>query len=200
MMAGISGTSTFSSFNAKSSCRCVTLDHETKFVHSPDLVSDNSFRRGLARRKAIMIGCDLHDGTMRIKIAAGPGKAVTKSFATVGMHTMIAGLKEFAARQGVSRIVLAYEASGQWFGLYVALADAGMECDVLAPTHLPHSAHGRANKTDDKDAQRSWMRYGPTFWQAASWRRSGSPILKRTTIAKSCGCAWRRKKLGRLPG
>ena len=102
--------------------------------------------------KGIMIGCDLHDAWMRLKIAVGPGKAVSKSFATADVLAMITWVKEFAAQHGASRIVFAYEASGQGFGLYDALTDAGIECYVLAPTHLPHTAHGRKNKTDDKDA------------------------------------------------
>jgi transposase len=102
--------------------------------------------------KVIMIGCDLHDAWMRLKIAVGPGKAVSKSFATADVLAMIAWVKEFAAQQGAARIVFAYEASGQGFGLYDALTDAGIECYVLAPTHLPHTAHGRKNKTDDKDS------------------------------------------------
>jgi transposase len=102
--------------------------------------------------KVIMIGCDLHDVWMRLKIAPGRGKAVSKSFATADVWAMIAWVKEFAVQHGASRIVFAYEASGQGFGLYDALTDAGIECYVLAPTHLPHTAHGRKNKTDDKDA------------------------------------------------
>ena len=102
--------------------------------------------------KVIMIGCDLHDAWMRLKIAVGRGKAVSKSFATADAWAMIAWVKELAAQHGASRIVFAYEASGQGFGLYDALTDAGIECYVLAPTHLPHTAHGRKNKTDDKDA------------------------------------------------
>src|SRR5690606_25847815 len=39
------------------------------------------------------------------------------------------------------------------FGLYDALTEAGIECHVLAPTHLPRTPHCRKNKTDDKDAQ-----------------------------------------------
>lgn len=103
--------------------------------------------------KVIMIGCDLHDASMRLKMAAGSEKAVTKSFATADVPSLLSWMREFAARHDASRIVFAYEASGQGFGLYDALTDAGIECYVLAPTHLPHTTHGRKNKTDDKDAQ-----------------------------------------------
>jgi len=103
--------------------------------------------------KVIMIGCDLHDAWMRLRIAVGAEKAVAKSFATADAAALIAWVKEFAARQGATRIVFAYEASGQGFGLYDTLTDAGIECYVLAPTHLPHTTHGRKRKTDDNDAQ-----------------------------------------------
>jgi transposase len=66
---------------------------------------------------------------------------------------MIEWLKDFACRKGAARTVFAYEASGQGFGLYDQLSDAGIECHVLAPTHLPHTTHRRKNKTDEKDAE-----------------------------------------------
>lgn len=103
--------------------------------------------------KVIMIGCDLHDERMRLRMAADAGKSVGKSVATADVPALVDLAKDFALQHGASRIVLAYEASGQGFGLYDALRDAGIECYVLAPTHLPHTPHGRKNKTDDKDAQ-----------------------------------------------
>jgi transposase len=103
--------------------------------------------------KVIMIGCDLHDKNMRLRMAADAGKVVAKTIATADVPGLLAWARAFAVQHDASRIVLAYEASGQGFGLYDALTDAGIECYVLAPTHLPHTAHGRKNKTDDKDAQ-----------------------------------------------
>lgn len=103
--------------------------------------------------KVIMIGCDLHDASMRLRMAFDSEKSVGKSFPTQDVPAVVAWAREFAAGHGASRIVLAYEASGQGFGLYDALTDAGLECYVLAPTHLPHTTHRRKNKTDDKDAQ-----------------------------------------------
>jgi len=76
--------------------------------------------------KVIMIGCDLHDAWMRLKMAVGPGKAVSKSFATADALGMIAWIKGLAAQHGAARIVFAYEASGQGFGLYDVLTDAGI--------------------------------------------------------------------------
>jgi transposase len=103
--------------------------------------------------KVTMIGCDLHDASMVLKIAVGQEKAVRKAFATCAAKEMIAWLKDFAKQQGTERVVFAYEASGQGFGLHDDLTEAGIECYVLAPTHLPHTAHQRKQKTDDKDAE-----------------------------------------------
>jgi transposase len=88
-----------------------------------------------------------------LKVAVGQGNSLRKTFASGDVETMIAWLQEFALRHDAPRIVLAYEASGQGFGLYDRLRDAGIECYVLAPTHLPHTTHRRKNKTDDKDAE-----------------------------------------------
>jgi len=103
--------------------------------------------------KATMIGCDLHDRTMMLKVAVDQGEPVKRSFATAEPEKMIAWLQEFSEQHGATRIVFAYEASGRGFGLYDELSDAGIECYVLAPTHLPHTAHRRKNKTDEKDAE-----------------------------------------------
>lgn len=73
--------------------------------------------------------------------------------ATADVAGLIAWIREFAERHASSRIVFAYEASGRGFGLHDALTEAGIECHVLAPTHLPRTAHRRKNKTDEKDAQ-----------------------------------------------
>ena len=103
--------------------------------------------------KVTMIGCDLHDRSMFLKAAVGADKAVKKSFGTSQVSEVITWAREFSERHGASRIVFAYEASGQGFGLYDELTEAGIECYVLAPTHLPHTAHRRKNKTDEKDAE-----------------------------------------------
>lgn len=103
--------------------------------------------------KVTMIGCDLHDRMMVLRVASGVDDSVRKSFLTSDVEEMIEWLQDFTRRNGNSRIVFAYEASGRGFGLYDELTDAGIECHVLAPTHLPHTVHHRKNKTDDKDAQ-----------------------------------------------
>jgi transposase len=100
-----------------------------------------------------MIGCDLHDASMVLKLAVGVGKAMSKTLQTAKAAEMIAWVKDFARQHGSERIVFAYEASGQGFGLHDELTAAGIECYVLAPTHLPHTVHQRKQKTDEKDAE-----------------------------------------------
>ena len=106
-------------------------------------------------RKVIMIGCDLHDKTMLLKIATGceePEKCVVKNTAA-GRAKMIEALQARAVAAGDARILFAYEASGQGFGLYDELTDAGIECYVLAPTRIARSPRQASQKTDEKDAQ-----------------------------------------------
>ena len=69
------------------------------------------------------------------------------------MDGWIEFVKTFAAERGSKQIVFAYEAGGRGFGLYDRLREVGIECHVLAPTHLPRTPHSRRNETDDKDAQ-----------------------------------------------
>lgn len=106
-------------------------------------------------RKVIMIGCDLHDKTMLLKIALGRQEAETCSVknTAAGRAKMIAALQQRAAAAGGARILFAYEASGQGFGLYDELTEAGIECHVLAPTRIARSQRQASQKTDEKDAQ-----------------------------------------------
>ena len=106
-------------------------------------------------RKVIMIGCDLHDKTMLLKIATGceeSEKRVVKNTAA-GRAKMIEALQARAVAVGGARILFAYEASGQGFGLYDELTDAGIECYVLAPTRIARSPRQASHKTDERDAQ-----------------------------------------------
>lgn len=54
---------------------------------------------------------------------------------------------------GKTKIIFAYEASGQGFGLYDELTAAGIECHVLAPTKIARSTQQQRSKTDEKDAE-----------------------------------------------
>lgn len=105
--------------------------------------------------KVIMIGCDLHDKTMLLKIATGRQEAETRSIknTAAGRAKMIEMLQQRAAAAGGARVLFAYEASGQGFGLYDELTAAGFECHVLAPTRIARSQRHTSQKTDEKDAQ-----------------------------------------------
>jgi transposase len=102
-----------------------------------------------------MIGCDLHDKTMLLKIAVGLEESQMQSIknTVAGRVAMIRDLKKRAQAARCDRIVFAYEASGQGFGLYDELTDAGIKCYVLAPTRIARSQHQASRKTDEKDAQ-----------------------------------------------
>jgi transposase len=108
----------------------------------------------LTMSKVIMIGCDVHDAKLVMKLACGAEpQTVLKSWAAADVPGLIEWLGQFAAEHGAERIVLAYEASGAGFELHDRLKAAGIECYVLAPTHLPHTARARKTKTDANDAQ-----------------------------------------------
>lgn len=103
----------------------------------------------------IMVGCDLHDKTMLLKVAQGREAAekLLQANSPAGRRAMIAWLRERARRAGGAKVIFAYEASGQGFGLYDELTDAGFECHVLAPTKMKRSPSQRKQKTDEKDAE-----------------------------------------------
>ncbi len=105
-------------------------------------------------QECIMVGCDLHDRSMLLKIARGREEAKKRSFTNdaEGRTAMIAYLRAEAA--GEAKVLFAYEAAGQGFGLCDELTEAGFECHVLAPTKMPRSPKQRKNKTDERDAQR----------------------------------------------
>ena len=106
-------------------------------------------------RNTIMIGCDLHDKNMLLRIAQDKNSPHTRSFKNTkaGRKSMISYLEKQARQAENAAIVFAYEASGQGFGLYDELTDAGIECYVLAPTKIARSARQKSQKTDEKDAQ-----------------------------------------------
>ena len=106
--------------------------------------------------KCIMVGCDLHDKSMLLRIAVDRGPAVTRTWGTdaKARQAMVADLRRRAAEPGAGRIVFAYEACGFGFGLHDELRAAGIECFVLAPSKMERSAVQRKRKTDEKDAQR----------------------------------------------
>jgi transposase len=104
----------------------------------------------------IMVGCDLHDRSMLLKIARGREEAQKRSFSNDagGRAAMMGYLQAEAEAVGEAKVLFAYEAAGQGFGLYDELREAGFECHVLAPTKMPRSPKQRKSKTDERDAQR----------------------------------------------
>ena len=107
-------------------------------------------------QNCIMTGCDLHDKTMLLKIARGRGEPEKRSFRNTlyGRAAMVKDLKRRSQAAAGAKVVFAYEASGQGFGLYDELTEAGFECYVLAPTRIARSVKQRRDKTDEKDANR----------------------------------------------
>jgi len=103
----------------------------------------------------ILVGCDLHDRSMVLRIAADLGKSIKRSWpnTSAGRQEMIRDLHRRAKAVGANRIVFAYEACGFGYVLWDELTAAGIECYVLAPTRMARSVKGRKNKTDDRDAR-----------------------------------------------
>lgn len=102
----------------------------------------------------IMVACDLHDKTMLLKIARGREVAekVTLRNTSACRRRLIEQLHERARAAGGARVIFAYEASGQGFGLHDELTVANIECHVLAPTKIARSTQQRQRKTDEQDA------------------------------------------------
>jgi transposase len=91
-----------------------------------------------------------------LEYAEDQGAPKRRSFSNdaEGRQAMVRQLKAQAKAAGGARIVFAYEAGPHGFGLTDALEPEGIDCRVLAPTHLPQSASSRKQKTDEKDALR----------------------------------------------
>src|SRR5215216_6597861 len=95
----------------------------------------------------ITVGCDLHDRSMLLKLAAGMEEPQQRSFGNdcEGREAMVQYLIDFARGRNSNRIVFVYEASGQGYGLYDLLTDQGIECYVLSPAHLTKSPKQKRN-------------------------------------------------------
>jgi transposase len=101
-----------------------------------------------------MVGCDLHNKTMVLRHAVGLGPVCGRTFANnpSGRQAMIKWLHEFSPAKAGSRILFAYEASSEGFGLYDELRANGVECYVLAPTRIARSPKHARGKNDGRDA------------------------------------------------
>ena len=105
--------------------------------------------------KVTMIGCDLHDRSMLLRYAVGTGQPQQLSYDNdaSGRRRMIDRIQSLSKKQNATRVVFAYEASGQGHGLSDQLHDEGIECYVLSPAHLPKTPKSAKLKTDARDAQ-----------------------------------------------
>lgn len=106
-------------------------------------------------QECIVVGCDLHDKTMLLKIACGRAKAVKVTWANnvAGRRAMLKDLQRRSAEAQGAPVRFAYEASGLGFGLHDLLVEHGMACSVLAPTKMPKSVKHRQAKCDERDAE-----------------------------------------------
>lgn len=148
----------------------------------------------------IMVACDLHDKTMLLKIARGRETAekVSVRNTSAGRVRLIEQLRERSQAAGGARVIFAYEASGQGFGLYDELTAAGFKCHVLAPTKIARSTQHRQRKTDEKDAEvilqllRGHVLAGnplPTVWIPDAETRDDRELVRARLDAAEKGVA-----------
>ena len=168
--------------------------------------------------QCMLVGCDLHDRSMLLKMAVGREPSVKRSWSNdpAGRLAMIADLKRRAAGSGGGRIVFAYEASGLGFCLYDELTAAGIECHVLAPTLIERSVKHRHRKTDERDAERilgllrAWLLAGnalPAVWIPGRPTRDDRELVrlrmgladKRTRGKAQIRCLLKRNNAARAP-
>jgi len=138
----------------------------------------------------IMVGCDLHDKSMLLRIAVDRGQPVTRSWATNAgaRKAMMADLWKRAGEGGAPRITFVYEACGFGFRFHDELTAAGIESYVVAPSRLARSAKHRKGKTDEKDAQallevlRAYVLAGsalPAVWVPDVQTRDDRELVRR---------------------
>lgn len=104
--------------------------------------------------KVIMCGVDMHDNSLVCRMGAARELAATGRYRNTasGRDRLFSRLRGMARTHECGRIVLAYEASSQGFGLYDDCCAAGIECFVLAPTKIRKSRKDRKRKNDEWDA------------------------------------------------
>jgi len=151
-----------------------------------------------------MVGCDLHDKSMLLKIAVDRGAPMVRSWGTDASArvAMIADLKRRAAQAGARRILFAYEACGFGFLLHDELSAAGIDCHVLAPSKMERSAKHRKRKTDERDAQailnqvRSYVLAGvemPSVWIPDLQTREDRELVRQRLAVAEDGSALQTK-------
>ena len=107
-------------------------------------------------REFIMSACDLHDGSMILKVAVGTAAAEKWVYDNnaPSRRKMIARLKALSKAHRGMPILFAYESCGLGYYLRDELEGAGIRCLVLPSTSLPKSPKNKLNKNDEKDADR----------------------------------------------
>jgi len=105
--------------------------------------------------KCIMLGVDVHDATLVVKMATDAQAPETLRVENNpdGRRRLWGEVRAARERMGAGRVVMAYEASAQGFGLCDEARGEGFECHVLAPTKIPRSPARGRQKNDDRDAQ-----------------------------------------------
>jgi transposase len=147
-----------------------------------------------------MVGCDLHDKSMLLKIAVDREAPAVRSWGTdaSAIEAMTADLKRRAQQRGARRIVFAYEACGFGWGLHDELRAAGVECHVLAPSKMERSVKHRKRKTDERDAQaildsvRSYVLAGvelPSVWIPDLQTRDDRELVRQRLAVAEDGSA-----------
>jgi transposase len=103
-----------------------------------------------------MVGCDLHEAAMVLRVAVGTARAKTWTFDNnkKDRANMIRQLKALSKGNGGMPIIFAYEACGLGYTLRDELVASGIRCVVLPSTALPKSPKAQKNKSDVKDADR----------------------------------------------
>ena len=161
----------------------------------------------------IMVGCDLHDKSMLLKVAVDRDKPCVRSWGTdrAARRAMMEDLKRRQGQVGAGRIVFGYEACGFGFRLYDELTEAGIEAHVLAPSKMARSAHQRRRKTDERDAQaildivRAYVLAGvemPSVWVPDPQTRDDRELVRiRLAVAQDKSAAqvrirWLLKRSG----
>lgn len=104
--------------------------------------------------KEIFCAIDLHKQKMMTAVAVGRSSVSFQEYDTDlegGVQQLSERLHCLEGKFG-GKVWVTYEASGCGFLLADVMSAEGFEVSVLAPTHLPKTAHSRGRKTDRNDA------------------------------------------------
>lgn len=96
------------------------------------------------------VGLDVHSKSIAVAVASDRDPAEFVCEITNDVTRLLKALDRLGSRDGLH---CAYEAGPTGYGLQRALAQAGVRCDVIAPSKMPKAAGDRV-KTDRRDALR----------------------------------------------